>query len=179
MPGEPPPPATEKPGWPRSTVLQRVGHDQGNPAHTDIRFFFACGSSVPVRIGREGGAAVWLAGTLAVPSVQGHRRPLPQELWPYRSLFSRGYGDGFTLCVTQQYRLSSMAAWPSSTGISHHNLLLHIPSICLSTVNSSPCPGIAPHSLNSSSQLLCLPGDLCPCPGYVWLRQGLSDSHSI
>ena len=149
------------------------------PCTHRCKTFFACGSSVPVRIGREGGAAVWLAGTLAVPSVQGHRRPLPQELWPYRSLFSRGYGDGFTLCVTQQYRLSSMAAWPSSTGISHHNLLLHIPSICLSTVNSSPCPGIAPHSLNSSSQLLCLPGDLCPCPGYVWLRQGLSDSHSI
>ena len=45
-------------------------------------------------------------------------------------------------------------------GISHHNLL-HIPSICLSTVIGSPCPGIAPQSLNSSSQLLYLPGDPC------------------
>ena len=24
-----------------------------------------------------------------------------------------------------------------------------------------------------------LPGDLCPCLGYVWLRQGLSDSYSM
>ena len=71
----------------------------------------------------------------------------------------------------------SMAAWLSSTGISHHSLLPHIPSICLSKVNSSPRPGIAPQSLNYSSQPLCLPGDLCPCPGYVWLQQGLSDSH--
>ena len=79
--------------------------------------------------------------------------------------------------VTQRYRLASMAAWLSSTGISHHSLLPHIPSICLSKVNSSPRPGIAPQSLNYSSQPLCLPGDLCPCPGYVWLQQGLSDSH--
>ena len=28
-----------------------------------------------------------LAGTLAVKSVQGHRLPLPQELWPHQSLF--------------------------------------------------------------------------------------------
>ena len=33
------------------------------------------------------------------------------------------------LCVTQQYLLASMAAWLSSTGISHHSLLLHIPEI--------------------------------------------------
>ena len=37
----------------------------------------------------------------------------------------------------------SMAAWLSSTGISHHNLLPHIPSICL----------------------LCLPGDQHSCKG--------------
>ena len=47
------------------------------------------------------------------------------------------------------------------------------------TVNSSPRPGIAPQSLNSSSHLLCLPGRLPPCPGHVWLQQGLSDSHCI
>ena len=67
----------------------------------------------------------------------------------------------------------------SSTGISHHNLLLHIPSICHSAVNSSPCPGIAPQPLNPSSQLLYLSGDLHPCPEYVWLQQRLSDSHSV
>ena len=37
-----------------------------------------------------------------------------------------------------------MAAWLSSIGNSHHDLLPHISLICLSTVNSSPCPGIAP-----------------------------------
>ena len=40
-----------------------------------------------------------------------------------------------------------------------------------------PRPGIAPQSLNSSSQPLHLPGDQRSCPGYVWLRQGLSDSN--
>ena len=83
------------------------------------------------------------------------------------------------LHMIQQYPLASMAAGLSSTGISHHNLLPHIPSICFSTVNSNSCPEIAPWSLNSSSQLLHLPGDLHPCPGYLWLQQGLSDSHSI
>ena len=55
----------------------------------------------------------------------------------------------------------------------------HLLSICFFTVNSSPQPGISPQSPNSSSQPLCLPGDLHPCPRYVWLQQGLSDSHSI
>jgi len=81
--------------------------------------------------------------------------------------------------MTQQYHLASMASWLSSTGISHHSLLSLIPSIRLSAVNSSPRPGIAPQSLNSRSQLQRLPGDLHPCPGYVWLRQGLADSHSL
>ena len=50
--------------------------------------FFACGSPAPVRVEREGGADAWFWGTLAVPSVQGHRLPPVQELWPYWSLFS-------------------------------------------------------------------------------------------
>ena len=62
---------------------------------------------------------------------------------------------------------------------SYHILLPHIPLICLSAVNSSPRPGIAPQSLNSSFQLLCHARDLCPCLGYVWLQQWLSDSQSI
>ena len=65
--------------------------------------------------------------------------------------------------MTQQYRLASMAAWLSSTGISYQNLLPHTPSICFSTVNSSPRPGIAPKSLHSSSQLLCLPAAQDTC----------------
>ena len=55
--------------------------------------------------------------------------------------------------------LASVAAWLSSTGISHHDMLPHVHSIRLSAVNGSPHPGIAPQSLNSSSQLLPLPGD--------------------
>ena len=82
------------------------------------------------------------------------------------------------LRVTQQHRLASMAAWLSSTGIFHHNLLPHTSSVHLSTVKRSPHPGIAPQTLCSNSQLLYLLGDLCPCLGYVWLWQGLSDSHS-
>ena len=50
-------------------------------------FFFACGSSAPVRVEYEDGAAAWLVGTLAAPSVQGHGLPPLQELWPYQSLF--------------------------------------------------------------------------------------------
>ena len=75
----------------------------------------------------------------------------------------------YPLRMTQQYCLASMAAQLSSTGISHHSFLPHIPSIHLSAVNSSPHPGVDPQSLNSSSQLLHLPGHLRPCPGYVWL----------
>ena len=67
--------------------------------------------------------------------------------------------------LTQQYRLASIAARLSSTGISHHNLLPHIPSIRLSTVNSSPHPGIAHQPLNSSSQPLHLPGTCIPVLG--------------
>ena len=53
----------------------------------DARYFFACGRSAPVRVKREDDAAAWLVGTLVGPSVQGHRLPLLQELWPFQSLF--------------------------------------------------------------------------------------------
>ena len=51
-------------------------------------FFFACGSSAPVRVEHEGGTAAEVMGSLAVPSVQGHRLPQLLELWPYQCLFS-------------------------------------------------------------------------------------------
>ena len=76
------------------------------------------------------------------------------------------------LCMTQQYHLASMAAQLSSTGISHLDLLPHIPSVHLSTINRSPHPGIALQSPNSSSQPLHLPWDLRPCLAAaraVWL----------
>ena len=82
LPGEPPS-LTEKP-----TRSQRVRHYRSKPAHIDARLFFACGSSAPVRVDCEGGAAAWLVGILVVPSVEGHGLPLLQELWPYQSLFS-------------------------------------------------------------------------------------------
>ena len=80
------PSLTEKPGRPQSTGSQRVGHDRSDPAGIDARLL-ACGSSAPVRVEGEGGAAGWLVGTLPVPSVQGHGLPAPQELRPYQSLF--------------------------------------------------------------------------------------------
>ena len=40
-----------------------------------------------MRVDREGDATAWLAGTLAALSVQGHKLPPRQELWPYQSLF--------------------------------------------------------------------------------------------
>ena len=67
--------------------------------------------------------------------------------------------------MTHQYCLASMAAQLSSIGISHHNLSAPLPSICLSTVNSSPHPGITPYSPNASSKPLHLPGDPPPCRG--------------
>ena len=57
----------------------------------------------------------------------------------------------YLLHVTQQYRLASITAQLSSTDISHHNFLPHLPLIHLSTVNSSPCSRNIPQSLNSSS----------------------------
>ena len=38
-----------------------------------------------MRVEHKGSTAAWLTGTLAVPSVLGHRLPLPQEFWPYQS----------------------------------------------------------------------------------------------
>ena len=115
--------------------------------------------------------------------VQCVRRLMGQPLYSSAvdagMLGERGYGDGSTLYMW----LSSIALLPwlpvfppqaFPTTISSH-----IPPVVLSMVNSSPRHRIPPQSLNSSSQLLCLLGDLHPCLGYVWVRQGLSDSHSI
>ena len=85
--GSNPPSLTEKPGRPQSAGSQRAGHCQSDPVCTGWRLF-ACGSSAPVRVEHEGGAAAWLAGTLAAPSVQGHGLPPPQESRPCESLSS-------------------------------------------------------------------------------------------
>ena len=46
------------------------------------------------------------------------------------------------LPVTQQYHLAFMAAGLSSTGISHHDLLPHIPSIRLSQSTAALALGL-------------------------------------
>ena len=79
------------------------------------------------------------------------------------------------LCMTQQYRLASMAAWLSSTGISHHSLLPHIPSIHLSAVNSSPHPRIAPQSLTPVPSHWAFQGIYVP----VWGMYGCSKDSLI
>ena len=85
FPGEPRS-LTEKSGRPQSAGLQSRTLLKRRCAHR-CKTFFACGSSAPVRVEHEDSAAAWLAGTLAVPTVQEHGLPLLQELWPYQSLF--------------------------------------------------------------------------------------------
>ena len=100
--------------------------------------------------------------------VQCIRRLMGQPLYCSAADAGLGRERGLVMapvpCVTQQYRLASRAARISSTGISH-DLLPPISSTHLSEVNSSPHTGIAPQCLNSSSQLLHLPGDLSPFQG--------------
>ena len=69
----------------------------------------------------------------------------------------RGCSDGFTRYAW----LSSIALLPWLPGFPPQAFPTTT-LICLSAVNSSPYPGIAPQSLNSSSQSLHLPGDWCP-----------------
>ena len=81
LPGEPPS-LTEKPGRPQSTGLHTVGLKRPcahRPKMVFFFFFFACGSSAPVRIEHEYCAASQLARTLMVQSVEGHGQPPWQE----------------------------------------------------------------------------------------------------
>ena len=89
LPGEPP-------LWQRSLAghsLQRVAKSWTGPKwpcahkHKTFFFFFVLWQLCPVRVEAEGSAAAWLAGTLVVTSVQGHKLHPWQELWPYQSLF--------------------------------------------------------------------------------------------
>ena len=73
-------PLSDREAW-RATVYRVTKRqDQNDPVSINMRlfffFFFACGSSDPVRVEREGGATAWLVGTLAAPSVQGLGLPL-------------------------------------------------------------------------------------------------------
>ena len=62
----------------------------------------------------EGGAAAWVAETLAAPSVQGHGLPQMQELWPYQSPFLDSATSFFCL---QSFQASGSFA--VRAGISH------------------------------------------------------------
>ena len=84
-------PLSDRKDW--QAIVYRVPKCQIGPKrlcmHRHKTFFsFACGGPAPVRVEHEGGAAAWLAGTQVMPSVQGHRLPLLQELWPCQHLFS-------------------------------------------------------------------------------------------
>ena len=73
--------------------------------------------------------APWLGSYSVVQTKHLKGQPL------YCSAFNAGCGEReamvmlHPLHVTPQYRLASMAARLSSTGISHHSLLPHIPSV--------------------------------------------------
>ena len=80
----------------------------------------------------------------------------------------RGYGDGSTpvcdsavLSCFHGCQAFLHRPFPPQSPPSHPRDL----SLCS---QQQPSPGVAPQSLNSSSQLLHLLGDLRPCPGYVW-----------
>ena len=104
LPGEPSILA-EKPGRPQSTGSQSWTLWKQPCVHRR-KTFFACGSSAPVRVECEGGSAAWLLGTLVVPSVQRHRLPLPQELWPYQSLLKP------LVAGDQKASLASLSPYP-------------------------------------------------------------------
>ena len=79
-------PLPDREAWQAS--VYRVSKSQTLPKRPCVRrpkTFFACGSSAPVRVEHEVGAAAWLAGTLAAPSVQGHKLLPWQELGPSES----------------------------------------------------------------------------------------------
>ena len=85
LPGEPHLPDRE--AWQaQSTGLQRVRHDQSDPAHTGTRLFLPVAALPQEELSVK--AANRLAcGDLAAPSVQGHGLPPLQELGPCQSLF--------------------------------------------------------------------------------------------
>ena len=75
-------PLSDREAW-QATVYRVAESDTMEATlHVLTQDFFSLWQLCPVRGEHEGGAAAWLAGTLVVPSVQGHRLLLPQELWP-------------------------------------------------------------------------------------------------
>ena len=81
-------PLSDREAW--QATIYRVAKSWTLPKRSCVhkRDYFACGSSASVRVECEGGPAVWLAGTLAAPGVQGYGLSSLQKLWPYQSLLS-------------------------------------------------------------------------------------------
>ena len=73
----------------------------------------------------------------------------------------RGCGDGSNPTCDSAVLPCFHGCRLSFTGISHHDLLPHIPSISLSAVNSSPRPGIAPASSRCAFQGTCTLSGVC------------------
>ena len=64
---------TDREDW--QTMVHMVTKSQTRPKQPCVhrcKTFFACGRPDPVSVEHEDGAAAWLLGTLAAPSVQGH-----------------------------------------------------------------------------------------------------------
>ena len=103
MPGEPPLPDRE--AWQAAVYrVAKSGHYRSAPAHTGTRHFFACGSSAPVRVEREGGAAAWLAGTLGRQVCRDTDSLCPRSNGPIRAFFQAscsGQSEGlFGQCLS-------------------------------------------------------------------------------
>lgn len=96
------------------------------------------------------------------------RHRVPASLWssvdqpPAAATWGeKDCSDGSAPGVTQQHRLASRAARPSSDGTPRRALLPQVCSGHLPAVNSRSCPGIALQSPSPSS----IPEDAGPCPG--------------
>ena len=77
-------------GYGNQYLPTRIGHKQYTKRPRVRRrkiFFFACGSSEPMRVECVGGAVARVTGTLVASSVQGHRLLQLLGLWSYQSLF--------------------------------------------------------------------------------------------
>ena len=70
----------------QSTGSQRVRHDWSDPACIDTRPFFRW-QLCPSECWGDGGAAAWLAGTLAAPTAQGHGLPRSRSYASTEPLF--------------------------------------------------------------------------------------------
>ena len=105
LPGKPPS-LTE--AW-QATVHRVAELDTTEEAlRAQMQDFFRLWPLCPLRVEREGGSAAWLAGTLATPSVQGHRLPPPQALSasflePLVAGDQKAFSDSFSVATPSRH----------------------------------------------------------------------------